>query len=296
MSDTRTEPRRVGVIAVAVVCVTVVAVVALGLAARHHAGARAGPRQPDRSERAVLAALAKTGTTGHFDLAYALTEASAVSGSSQPHAVSVTGAGTVNTDPFKMTISAHLSGGDPSLFAPAGDFSIWVNGTQSSGVVATGDSTPTPTGAPGTPLSANEDLVEGALGPRAGAVTMMSLANPAGLLDLAQAAVIGATESGTGTVNNFLVTNYKVSINIARLAVAAGTTPEERMVVRHALALLHQQGYRNTTVTVAIDAAGLIRRATTVTHFADGGSVTLQRTLSNFGPVPTKATAHSPSP
>ncbi|MDP9336778.1 MAG: hypothetical protein M3Q30_26185 [Actinomycetota bacterium] len=273
-----------------VVCVTMVASVAFDLAGRHGSGAPKGRGGSGGSERAVLAALAKTGATGHFDLAYALTEAPAVSRSSQPRAVSVSGAGTVHTDPFSMTISAHVSG--VSSFVVA-DLSIWVDGKRSAYAFGLH---PTATGGAGSPLSANEDLVEGALGPRVGAVAMMGLASPTGLLDLAQPAVTGAAESGTGTVNNFLVTDYKVSIDVARLGLAAGTTPEERTVISHALALLHQQGYRNTTVTVAIDAAGLIRRATSVTHFADGGSVTLQRTLSNLGPIPARTTAYSPSP
>jgi len=288
MTATCTGPRRVGLIAVAVVCVAMVVLVIVGLAARDdRSGARAGHRGPGRSERAVLAALAKTGATGHFDVAYALTEAPAVSRGSQSRAVSVTGAGTVRIDPFAMTISAHVSG--VSTFAVgSGDFSISVDATHGSGSFATGNEpSPGATGSAGSsPLSANEGLVEGALGPRLGAVAMMGLASPTGLLDLAQPAVTGAAESGTGTVNNFLVTDYKISIDVARLALAVGTSPEEKAVIGHALALLHQQGYRNTTVTVAIDAAGFVRRATSVTHFADGGSVSLERTLSNFGPVP----------
>ena len=285
MTATRTGPRRVGLIAVAVVCVATVILVILGLAARDHSGARAGHRGPGRSERAVLAALAKTGATGHFDVAYALTEAPPVSRGSH-RAVSVTGAGTVRIEPFAMTISAHVSG--VSAFGVGiGDFSISVDAMHGSGSFATGsEPSPGASGAAGSsPLSANEGLVEGALGPRVGAVAMMGLASPTGLLDLAQPVVTGAAESGTGTVNSFLVTDYKVSIDVTRLGLAVGTSPEERAVLGHALALLHQQGYRNTTVSVAIDAAGLIRRATSVTHFADGGSVSLERTLSNFGPV-----------
>ena len=295
MADTRTLPRRIGLIAVSVVCLAAVASVAVGLAARHRSAARAGSRGPDRSERTVLAALAKSAGADQFDLTYSLTEAPAVRRSSE-RAVSVTGVGTVHTNPFAMTITAHVSGVS-SLLVGIGDFSIWVDGKHGSGSYATGNEPgPAPTGAAASPLSANEGLVEGALGPRVGAVAMMGLASPTGFLDLAQPAVTGAAESGTGTVNNFLVTDYKVSIDASRLALVAGITSEEKAVIRHALALLHQEGYRNTTVTVAIDAAGLIRRATSVTHFADGGSVTLERTLSNFGTGHATTTAYSPGP
>jgi len=286
--------RRIRVTFVAVVCVVVVASVAIGLAGRHHSRASEGRTRPNGSERAVLAALAKTVAVAHFDLAYTLTESpvatprstptncgtSPVSfetgcvGSSDELSVSVSGAGTVRTKPFAMTISADVRG--------IGNFSIWVDGTRGSGSFATGDeSNPVPTGV-GSPLAANEGLVEGTLGPRAGAVAMLGLASPTGFLDLDRQAVTGAAESGTGTVNNFLVTDYKVSIDVARLRLAAGITPAETAVIRHALALLHAQGSRNLTVTVSIDAAGLIRRARSVTHFADGDSVTLERTLSNF--------------
>jgi len=47
--------------------------------------------------------------------------------------------------------------------------------------------------------------------------------------------------------------------------------------------VLQSEGYRTTTVKLAIDATGLIRHTQTAVRFADGGSVDIDVTFSAFG-------------
>ena len=68
----------------------------------------------------------------------------------------------------------------------------------------------------GGSLDGFADLVEATLGPREGAVAMMSLASPTGYLNLAQDAITGASKVGKSSVDNVPVTEYEVTVEAAR--------------------------------------------------------------------------------
>ena len=126
-------------------------------------------------------------------------------------------------------------------------------------------------------------LVEGTLGQREGAMAMLGMASPNGFLDLSQQAVTGAAQVGSGTVDGTPVTEYDVAIDLAQLAQAEGASNAETQAITSAVVLLDQEGYTGTKVDVAIDGAGFIREVKPVAMFADGGTVTLDATFSNFG-------------
>jgi hypothetical protein len=143
-------------------------------------------------------------------------------------------------------------------------------------------------------LSTFASTAEGTIGRRAGAVGMLQLASSNGYLAIEREAVTGATASGSGTVDGVPVTEFDVSVDLDRLALVPGLTPDETKTISDALAVLHQEGYTKTTVRVGIDAAGFIRSVHAVDHFADGGTATYDGTFSNFGPVPGAATSTTP--
>jgi hypothetical protein len=201
----------------------------------------------------------------------------ACGGGSGPDNASVSGQGTIDVNPMAMAVSA-----DVSTF---GDLSVRVNDTDlwELGGGDYGLSPKSTDSGPGSSLSGFAGLAEGTLGQREGAIAMMGMASPTGFLDLSQAAVTGAAEVGTGNVGGVPVTEYQVSIDLSQLAQAAGASTEETKTLQGALGVLHQEGYSGTMVKLAIDNAGFIREATPVASFADGGTVTLDATFSNFG-------------
>jgi hypothetical protein len=157
----------------------------------------------------------------------------------------------------------------------------------------------------GQPLSQYAGLVEGTLGQREGAAAMLHLSNPYGYITLTQAAVDGAEQTGTGTVDGVEVTDYEVSINPAQLVNSSDLTTEEQTTIQDALTTLNQNGYQATMIQVAVDGAGFIREFTSVMTFSDGGTLTLQTIFSNFGcaetigapgqvPTPAASTCVSP--
>jgi hypothetical protein len=190
----------------------------------------------------------------------------------------IQGSGVINTNPIAMVASANIGNGL--------NVAVRIDGTdvyeEASG--DTGLAPPTSEGsASGSSIPGFAGITESTLGTREGAVAMMGMASPTGYLDLIQPAIDAASETGTSTVDGVPVTVYQVSNNLDQLADSAGTTSAESQTITAALALLKGQGFTANTAQVSIDGNGLIRQVKTVDTFADGGTVTLAATFSNFG-------------
>ena len=190
----------------------------------------------------------------------------------------VTGSGTINTSPFAMVASANIGTG-LNVSVRASNSVIYEGGTGDTGLAPL----PSDASAPGTSLPGFAGITESTLGSREGAVGMMGLASPTGYLDLVQPAIGAASQTGTGTVDGVPVTIYQVTNDLSRLAGAAGTSPAEAQTITDALTVLKGQGYVANTAVVSIDGAGFIRQVKSTDTFADGGTVTLMSTFSNFG-------------
>ena len=190
----------------------------------------------------------------------------------------VQGSGVINTNPLAMVASANIGGGL--------DVVVRVNGSNVY-EEATGDTglapLPSDQGSSGSTLPGFAGITEGTLGDREGAVAMMGMSSPTGYLDLIQPAISSATQTGTGSVDGVPVTNYQVSNDLSQLAGAAGTSTAEAQTITAALTTLKGQGYTSNTAIVSIDGAGFIRQVKATDSFADGGSVTLLASFSNFG-------------
>jgi hypothetical protein len=187
--------------------------------------------------------------------------------------VDITGHGTVNLNPYAMVAVSEVSG--------LGTITTYVNGTT---VWELGGGNYGNTA--GNSLSGFASLVEGTLGPGEGAVAMIGLASPNGYLNLEQAAVADATQTGTRTVDGTSVTYYDVTIDLTRLADAPDLTDEERVTIHDALPVLTAAGYSGTEERIGVDAAGFIREVTATEHFSDGSATTRHTILSNFGCAP----------
>ena len=195
-----------------------------------------------------------------------------------PQNVSVSGQGVIDVAPMAMAASADVSSfGNLSIRVDSTD--VWELSAGDSGLApAAGDNA-----SAGMSLPGFAGLVEGTLGQREGAMAMLGMASPNGFLDLSQQAVTGAAQVGSGTVDGTPVTEYDVAIDLAQLAQAEGASNAETQAITSAVVLLNQEGYTGTKVDVAIDGAGFIREVKPVAMFADGGTVTLDATFSNFG-------------
>jgi hypothetical protein len=190
----------------------------------------------------------------------------------------VNGSGTINTSPYAMVASAAI--GDGLNVSVRLDGSVVYEGSSSDTGLAPvasdgGDS--------GSPLPGFAGITESTLGQREGAVAMMGMASPTGYLDLVQPAISAASQTGTGTVDGVPVTNYQVTNDLSQLAGAAGTSAPEAQTITAALAVLKAQGYTSNTAIVSIDGSGFIRQVKSTDTFADGGTVTLLATISDFG-------------
>ncbi|MGA2520970.1 MAG: hypothetical protein ABSG81_09165 [Acidimicrobiales bacterium] len=253
--------------AVAVACVVAVAVpLAVVLSP-----ARSHPMAGGIARQKVLAALNTTIGAGNFDAVYAEQPPSDAAGSSGGAAVG--GQGVIDVDPLAMEVT--------STGAELGGVTVRVDGTSVWEGAPAGLSAGE--GSPGTPLASFATLVEGTLGPRQGALSMMDLASPTGYLQLDQNAVTNADEIGTGTVDGSAVTEYDVDLSPAQQANPPGATGAETTAIEDALGVLAAQGYTGSTVTIAVDGAGFIRQTVTVANFSDGATQTTQLTLSDFG-------------
>lgn len=190
----------------------------------------------------------------------------------------VNGGGVINTGPLGMVASANIGGG-LDVTVRLNDSTVYEEGSGDTGLTPLASDM----ASSGTALPQFAGITEGTLGDREGAVAMMGMASPTGYLDLIQPAITAAAQTGTGTVDGTPVTDYLVTNDLDQLAGAAGTSPAESQTISAALTLLKGQGYTSNQVEVSIDRAGFIRQVKTTDAFADGGTVTLQATFSNFG-------------
>jgi len=190
----------------------------------------------------------------------------------------VNGSGVINTNPLAMVASANIGGGLDVVVRVNGS-DVYEEGTGDTGLAPLASDQ----GSSGSTLPDFAGITEGTLGNREGAVAMMGMSSPTGYLDLIQPAISSATETGSGSVGGVAVTNYTVSNDLDQLAGAAGTSTAEAQTITSALTLLKSQGYTTNSAVVSIDAAGYIRQVKSTDTFADGGTVTLLASFSNFG-------------
>jgi hypothetical protein len=189
----------------------------------------------------------------------------------------ITGQGTIDTDPFAMVATSNVSGlGLVTLRDNGTD--VWEQGGGDYGLAPNSTDT-----GPGSPLSGFASLVEGTLGQRQGALAMGGLSSPTGYLDLDQSMISGADQIGTGTVDGVPVTVYQLTISPAAEADVPRLTDQESEAITAASAVLAAQGYTGTTVQVSIDASGYIRQTVSTAHFSDGSTSVSEATFSDFG-------------
>jgi hypothetical protein len=264
------------------------------------------------AKRAVLSALSATTSSGSFNVSYefdpmtaptapttttttpcnvvqsppdvqgpaplqgssGVVELCSASGSSSS-ATTITGQGTIDTDPFAMVATSNVAGlGQITVRDDGTD--VWEIGGGDYGLSPGSDDD-----GPGSSLSGFAGLVEGTLGQRQGALAMGGLASPTGYLDLEQSMISGADEVGTGTVDGVAVTTYQVSIEPD--TTPPGLNAEQAATITAADAVLQAQGYTGTTDLVSIDASGFIRQTRSVAHFVDGSTDGSEDTFSDFG-------------
>lgn len=260
------------------------------------------------AKRAVLSALSATTSSGSFNVSYqfdpmtaptdpttttttachevptpsppglpgsgGVTEMCSASGPSSA-ATTITGQGTIDTDPFAMVAVSNVGGLGKITLRDDGT-NVWEMGGGDYGL-SPGSSSQ----GPGSSLSGFAGSVEGTLGQRQGALAMGGLASPTGYLDLEQSMITGADEVGTGSVDGVAVTIYQVSI--APGTDVPGLNVEQAKTIAAADAVLQAQGYTGTTDLISIDASGFIRQTRSVAHFADGSSDASEATFSDFG-------------
>jgi hypothetical protein len=208
----------------------------------------------------------------------------------QPPDVTTTGVATINVDPYAMKVVSHVSNfGDVTLFIDANDVWEYPGGTYGSNGMPT---------VSGSPLSQFASLVESTLGQREGALAMQNLASPTGYIALTENAIADATPIGTGTVDGVAVTNYRVTLD-PNAKPEANLTTDQAETISAAQAILHQEGFSDTTQIVSVDAAGYIRHTHNVATFADGATVTTDDSFSDFGcagvvPIPRRPAPASP--
>ncbi len=184
----------------------------------------------------------------------------------------VSGHGVINTNPMGMVATTSLGG----IAVRIDGTTVWESGGD--GLAPTSGQA-----GGGTPLASFASLVESTLGTRAGAAAMVGMASPTGYLDLNQAAVNAADQVGTGTAGGRPVTYYEVTLDPTALAQTPGITTQEATAINSALKVLHAQGLQSLQDKVGIDASGYIRSTDSVATFADGGTLVLATTFSNFG-------------
>jgi hypothetical protein len=271
------------------------------------------PQQKAQAQRTVLSALSATTSSGSFDVSYEFDPATpptvttttttsrcsvavnesgtpgfdssgasgvelcAPSGGNSYPAVTVTGQGTIDTDPFAMVATSDVTGLGMITLRDNGT-DIWEFGGGDYGLEPGSSET-----GPGSSLTGFAGSVEGTLGQRQGALAMGGLSSPTGYLDLDQSMITGADEIGTGTVDGTAVTIYQISITATQEANVPDTTAQEAEAIAAANTILASQGYTGTTVQVSIDASGYIRQTRSVAHFTDGSTTASEATFSDFG-------------
>ena len=282
---------------VAVVCVGVVIVpLVLALGPARSSTTSGVKVSPGPAKHRVLSALSATIDSGSFDMTYSDQPPTApspvpsatttcptsylektVCGYSTPPGLTISGKGTIDTNPFAMVASSDVPGFG-SITTRANGTDVWEMGGGNYGLSPGSSST-----GPGSPLSGFASSVEGTLGPRQGALAMMGLASPTGYLVLDQNAISSASQIGTGVVDGVAVTVYQVTLGPEQQANVPGATPEEATAIGDALGVLKREGYTGTIVRVSIDSAGYIRETISVASFSDGVTQTSEATFSHFG-------------
>jgi hypothetical protein len=268
-----------------------------------------------KAKRSVIAALNTTDAAGSYDVDFTLhttsgttprpcavvpvipnSPASSIpaprvycSGITAP--LDVSGHATVNEEPYALAVVSTVS--------TLGPITLYVNGTTvwelGGGNYGSSPSVSGGVGA-GAPLSGFASLVEGTFGPGPGALTVISLASHNGYLNLEQQAIQRAAPAGSGSVGGTPVTYYDVTVDVAKLAVAANLTDQERTTLQDALQVLKAASDSGTKETIGVDAAGFIREVTAMTRFADGSALTRHTLFSNFGCAPTVSLPDQPTP
>ena len=298
--------RHFGTIVAGVLCVAIVTVPVVWVATSSTSASRTShPPKVGGAVHRVLAALGTTTGSGNFAVSYLLTESASPSASppttecpvvnptdrpsapstgaftggcvvASPQNVRVSGRGTIDVSPMAMVVSADVS--DFGLLSIRVDATtVWEGAAGDVGLE------PSSGAAAGQSLSSFAGLVESTLGAREGAIAMLGMASPNGFLDLSQSAVTGATQTGAGAVDGVPVTDYRVSLDLAKLAQTDGVSADEVTTIDAAVNVLNREGYTSTTELVAVDSAGFIREITPVASFADGATVTLDAIFSDFG-------------
>jgi hypothetical protein len=204
--------------------------------------------------------------------------------------VDATGHGTVNTDPYAMTVVSQVSDLGPITLFVNGT-SVWEVGGAGYGVNGAGSGA-----SPGASLSGFASLVEGTLGQGQGAISMISLANHTGYLGIEREAVLGATAAGAGALDDGTpISYYDVTVDVRRLADSPALTDEQRRALADAFTTLEAAGYTTTDERVGIDGAGFVREVTSTTKFADGSSMTRHSVFSKFGCAGTVTMPNEPA-
>jgi hypothetical protein len=112
---------------------------------------------------------------------------------------------------------------------------------------------------------------------------MLGLASPTGYLSITREAITGAAKIGESTLDGTPVTDYRVVVDLARLATVPGLSPEELTTINAALAVMQREGFTGNTTDVSVDEHGYVVHTKSVNNFADGGSVVSDDTFSLFG-------------
>ena len=300
-SPASSHRRRTAIGAAATICILVVAVptvlILSGSSPRATSG-RGAPIEHAKSAQQVLRALNATTASGNFDVSYTFDGQSSGSssttttttcgspnparleicaGQSQQGSQPVSGTATIDLAPFAMLATSQVSGlGTIALRDNGTD--VWEEGGGDYGL-----SPGTDDSGPGSSLTGFSSSVEGTLGPRQGALAMLGLASPSGYLNLDPAQTPGAVLVGSDTVDGVPVTVYQIELAPGQGGAVPGITPQEQQAEGDALQVLSGQGFTGSTVRIAVDGAGFIRRTLTTDHFADGTTLTSEAEFSNFG-------------
>jgi hypothetical protein len=189
---------------------------------------------------------------------------------------SISGQGTVDTDPYGMVVVSQVGPlGKITLYDDGTD--VWEIGGGDYGLAGPGQT------GPGALLSGYAGSVEGTVGQQAGALDMQGLASGTGYLDLEASEIQGAQPAGTGIVGGVPVTIYKLSMTGLQDPDLNGLTREQVKTIRAADAVLEATGFSGKTTWVSVDADGYIRETRTTYTLSDGSTVDQDTILSNFG-------------
>jgi hypothetical protein len=242
--------------------------------------------------RQVITALGATVASDRWDMTFDLSftpPPSTAGGAGPSKAMTISGHGTTNVNPFAMVAFSDVPGVGPVTTMMNGS-TLWeLGGAQYGSAANAGAGT-------GGSIAGFAPVVEQTLGPQEGAVAMLGLGSATGYLDLVQQAITSASTTGTGTLDGASVTYYQVVVDPTKLFSSAATTPEEAGAVQAALQLLSNNGYRTMQDTVAVDGSGHIRGIVELVTFSDGGVVSEHTTFSNFGCAATVVLPNAASP